>query len=416
MKCENCGTIHEANFCPNCGMGAHETLNVCPRCGNKTRDSFCSKCGYSFIAQPMAQPMPMPAMPIPQYYEAPNTYVQTKASKKKTIWTIVLLIIFPPLGILLTWVLMKGWSQKTKIIVSAVSNAWFAFVLIRGAIGNAHTPVSNTSSYTSSLPRINKAYSLNTNAEFESLGFMVDKTWRFLRDEAGDNYYFNKDDASNGFISIIQNASLVGEYSRSDFDDEAFKQSIERMKQGIAERGKAVSFDGNVEKTKVAELDARVISYEELYSDAEENITDEHMYIKRMVFFDEQMNLFIVSFGVPFDRKNEYTDLLKEFASRITIMPTAVLTTAPARDRTADWKKFLKDYEAWVNTYNAFMKKYMENPADLRMLADYAKLMEKTIEWEKSADAWEDELSDAEWAEFYKEYTRITLKMIDGLY
>ncbi len=38
MNCPNCGTNHEANFCPHCGTAAHQPPPAsgvrCPRCGS----------------------------------------------------------------------------------------------------------------------------------------------------------------------------------------------------------------------------------------------------------------------------------------------------------------------------------------------------------------------------------------------
>ena len=58
--------------------------------------------------------------------------MEAKPEKVRKIWTIVLLVIFPPAGILLTWVLMKSWSFNIKIGVSIAAAIWFAFVMISG--------------------------------------------------------------------------------------------------------------------------------------------------------------------------------------------------------------------------------------------------------------------------------------------
>jgi len=91
----------------------------------------------------------------------------------------------------------------------------------------------------------------------------------------------------------------------------------------------------------------------------------------------------------------------------------ASITTAPAKNNTADWKQFLKSYEAWVDSYNVIIKKL--NNGDLTVLADYLILADKMTEWEESADEWEDEMSAADYAEFYPEYMRITAKMLVAL-
>lgn len=44
-KCNNCDTVFDTSFCPNCGKRAGEKAKICPECGNKCFDLFCSKCG-----------------------------------------------------------------------------------------------------------------------------------------------------------------------------------------------------------------------------------------------------------------------------------------------------------------------------------------------------------------------------------
>jgi len=55
---------------------------------------------------------------------------KTEETMKKQIWTIALLAIFPPVGILLTWLLMKDWGQPIKIIATVISGIWLIIALI----------------------------------------------------------------------------------------------------------------------------------------------------------------------------------------------------------------------------------------------------------------------------------------------
>jgi len=100
-------------------------------------------------------------------------------------------------------------------------------------------------------------------------------------------------------------------------------------------------------------------------------------------------------------------------AEETTVTEAPATTTDPAQSSTAAWKQYLKNYEAWVDSYNDIIKKL--NAGDITVWADYATWMDKMVEWDESADEWENELSDAEYAEFYTEYMRITAKMMVAL-
>lgn len=47
MKCPQCGTDFQGNFCSNCGLKRNESTKRCPRCGTEYVGKFCSNCGYS---------------------------------------------------------------------------------------------------------------------------------------------------------------------------------------------------------------------------------------------------------------------------------------------------------------------------------------------------------------------------------
>jgi hypothetical protein len=47
VKCDACGTVHNAAFCPSCGFGVNDILRTCPSCGRKSKENFCPDCGTS---------------------------------------------------------------------------------------------------------------------------------------------------------------------------------------------------------------------------------------------------------------------------------------------------------------------------------------------------------------------------------
>ncbi|MCL2488128.1 MAG: hypothetical protein FWE80_05530, partial [Oscillospiraceae bacterium] len=72
---------------------------------------------------------------------------------------------------------------------------------------------------------------------------------------------------------------------------------------------------------------------------------------------------------------------------------TAAPTAAPANK--TNWKQFLQEYEAWIDSYLVILKKYRDNPADLSILSDYMEAMQKLTEWAEKVDKIESELADS---------------------
>lgn len=78
------------------------------------------------------------------------------------------------------------------------------------------------------------------------------------------------------------------------------------------------------------------------------------------------------------------------------------------------WRQFLKDYEAWVDDYVDFMKKFKDNPSDTSLISDYAQFVAQTAEWAEKAKKYEDGLKDASpeiLGEYVETLGRITKKI-----
>ncbi len=83
----------------------------------------------------------------------------------------------------------------------------------------------------------------------------------------------------------------------------------------------------------------------------------------------------------------------------------------------AEWKRFLKDYEAWVDDYIAIVKKYKDNPTDMSILSDYTEMISEMTEWTERADEIELELEDTNAAlEYSAELLRIAGKLAEAAY
>ena len=80
------------------------------------------------------------------------------------------------------------------------------------------------------------------------------------------------------------------------------------------------------------------------------------------------------------------------------------------------WRQFLKDYEAWVDTYVEFMGKYKDNPTDMSLISDYSKFIQQTAEWAEEAEKYQSDLENASpeiLGEYVETLGRITKKIIE---
>ena len=83
----------------------------------------------------------------------------------------------------------------------------------------------------------------------------------------------------------------------------------------------------------------------------------------------------------------------------------------------AEWKQFLKDYEAWVDDYITIVKKYKDNPSDMSILSDYTEMVSEMADWTERADEIELELADTSAAlEYSAELLRIAGKLAEAAY
>lgn len=83
----------------------------------------------------------------------------------------------------------------------------------------------------------------------------------------------------------------------------------------------------------------------------------------------------------------------------------------------AEWKQFLKDYEAWVDDYITIVKKYKDNPTDMSILSDYTEMVSEMADWTERADEIELELEDTDAAlEYSTELLRIAGKLAEAAY
>lgn len=76
-----------------------------------------------------------------------------------------------------------------------------------------------------------------------------------------------------------------------------------------------------------------------------------------------------------------------------------------------DWRQALKDYEAYVDKYVAFMKQYNANPDDPNLMKRYSEMLSKLNDYSDSIQKVKGELSKDDLAEYNKTMTRIAEKL-----
>lgn len=76
-----------------------------------------------------------------------------------------------------------------------------------------------------------------------------------------------------------------------------------------------------------------------------------------------------------------------------------------------NWRKALKDYEAYVDKYVAFMKQYNANPDDPNLVKQYSEMLSKLNDYSDSIQKVKGDLSKDDLAEYNKTLARITQKL-----
>lgn len=82
-----------------------------------------------------------------------------------------------------------------------------------------------------------------------------------------------------------------------------------------------------------------------------------------------------------------------------------------------EFKAAMDSYEAFINEYVEFMKKYKANPTDLGLLSDYTEYMRKYTKFAEDFEKWDDEEMNVAEASYYIEVqSRVSKKLIEAAY
>lgn len=77
-----------------------------------------------------------------------------------------------------------------------------------------------------------------------------------------------------------------------------------------------------------------------------------------------------------------------------------------------EFKEAMDAYESFYDEYCEFMKKYNDDPTDLKLLADYGKLMTEMVNVNEAFEEWDDgEMNDAELNYYLEVNSRVLQKL-----
>ena len=174
-KCDNCGNVHNAAYSPSCGFGANDTLRSCPKCGKKTKERFCPDCGHDFSGRAMqaeSQNRTTTVVHVSARAEQAKALAAQKNERSKTIWTIILMVVFTPIGIGLMWMWKKNWSKTTKIVLSAIFGLFFCIGIIPAMINDSKPAIAPDGS---AIPAVQEASGYLGKYNVEILSAVIQK-------------------------------------------------------------------------------------------------------------------------------------------------------------------------------------------------------------------------------------------------
>lgn len=98
-----------------------------------------------------------------------------------------------------------------------------------------------------------------------------------------------------------------------------------------------------------------------------------------------------------------------------TPSPTPSSSTSTSKSgMSSDFKKAMDSYEAFIDEYVSFMKKYAANPTDTALLSKYSSMMNKLSEQEAAFAKWNSSSLTAEEAAYYVQVqTRVSKKLLE---
>lgn len=386
MKCVNCGTEYEGKFCPECGTKTQEQAD--------------------FQQQNVNQP-----------FKAGKKGSKKPKKPKKPIykrWWFFVII-----GIALIAIIGTATSgEKTEKI------KWNEMVL--GA-QLPEPPANKGLIYTNSLETLNIEVKKDSDSQFANYivackekGFTIDakSTSTSYTAYNSDGYKLSLSDYSKMFRIELKKPmemseiswpaskagnqlpapeSTVGKFS-SEHDEDFFvyigntsKESYNNYVKACSEKGFTVDYDKG-----------------------DDYYTAKNSEGWRVSIKYEGFNIM----SIDIDKPSSSTD-------NAVTAPAAPETEKAAEENKAndtqlvngmrkDFKEAMDSYEAFMNEYVEFVKKYQSNPNDAKLLADYAKYMSKYTDMCDKFDKWENQnLNATEQVYYIDVQARVSKKLLE---
>ncbi len=258
--------------------------------------------------------------------------------------------------------------------------------------------------------------------EFNGFEFVIPKSYMGKRKIEDNVYYALSDESERGLMSPRIENSSADEVSNPLIRDDSEKYLDWIINQGM----KILKENLTVDSQKVA-------IYEGLDNSALENksvmfISKDGLYTYITSYFDkDSCSAFMTIFASKDSSAVE--DVYRTIVESVKIIGdnntgTAASDSSKVQADNADnnavspqLKEFLDSYEACMDEYCEFMKKYNENPNDLEMLSDYNTLLQKYTEFMQKAEQYDTDKMSKEEAKYYMDVmNRVNKKLLDAGY
>lgn len=399
MKCVNCGTEYEGEFCPECGTKAQEqapTLSTTEQQTNFQQQNV----NQPFEAGKKGRKKPKkPKKPIYKRWWffvivgiALIAIIGTATSGEKTEkikWNEMVLGAQLPEPAVNKGKIHENSSETLYIEVKKISDSQYAdYVAASKEKGFTIDAKSTSYSYTA-YNSDGYCLSLTYYSSLKSLSIKLQKPMEMSEISWP---------ASKAGNQLPVPESTVGKFT-GEHDDDFFvyigntsKESYNNYVKACSEKGFTVDYDKGDDYYRAKNSEGWSVS------------------IKY-----EGFNIMSIDIDKPSSSSTDNT----------ATAPAAPETEKTAEENNAndtqlvngmrkDFKEAMDSYEAFMNEYVEFIKKYQSNPNDAKLLADYAKYMSKYADMCDKFDKWESQdLNATEQAYYIDVQARVSKKLLE---
>ena len=417
-KCNNCGTVFESSYCPTCGTKAGAQAKICPQCGERYFTPACPKCGHNDILNKAQQS----AEEAPQRIVVEHiTRAEERPKKKVTFGRVLLWIFFLPImAIIATWRSKKLTMIWKLILTTIIVVLAFIFYGFRNDEESTSVTKNNSSQYTVRAQTANgiaeapKATIQATDEPKQARNGIKEGTRKYtIRDfNISIPYYFGepaqttKENTLQFLNPAEKDIALFVFLEDSRIQKTEFDAKVEQAFLNIFQNAKLTES----EEVKVASLPGRRFDATGYYKNV-------HVNASGVFALDEsQQALFYV---ILLQGDNAQYDYSADFSRMVMTVSRKALRhkteTAQSNSGTVseDLKAMLDEYEAFVDSYCDFMKKYSETSDVSGLAMEYMNILSKYSSWaQKMDDLNEEDLSGADLLYYEEVMLRCSNKML----